>query len=424
MSRPEETIIIIGAGPKAMAIAAKSVARRKLGLRAPRIHIIEKHQIGANWKGTVGFTNGKMELGTSPEKDIGFPYQSAPELNREMWKFSWSAYLIETGEYSSWIDRGKPAPTHEKWAAYLWYVSSQFDSSVTLTLGDVTAISIVEETWEVTYRSPDGAEKVAGGTGLVVTGPGKTRMNLSVDPLASEHVYDLETFWKQINAKGCLGRAARVAIVGAGENAASCLLALNTAYGNSIEVDVVSPFGSLFSRGESHFENRVYSDPQAGKWGRLSLKDRKEFISRTDLGVFSLHAMELMRKMPNVNVVPGRALSVRKRTGDDGLELAVSYAEEQEVQRYDKVILATGFDQVSFIADLLTKEAAAQIRNTGLESFTSEGVSPHIRSDLSLGTLTPKLHLPMVAGLTQGPGYANLSSLGRLSDKILEGYIA
>ncbi len=41
-----------------------------------------------------------------------------------------------------------------------------------------------------------------------------------------------------------------------------------------------------------------------------------------------------------------------------------------------------------------------------------------------LSGLTPPLHLPVVAGLAQGPGFPNLSCLGLLSDRILRRYVA
>jgi mycobactin lysine-N-oxygenase len=37
--------------------------------------------------------------------------------------------------------------------------------------------------------------------------------------------------------------------------------------------------------------------------------------------------------------------------------------------------------------------------------------------------LTPALHLPMLAGLAQGPGFPNLSCLGLLSDRVLRRYV-
>ena len=44
--------------------------------------------------------------------------------------------------------------------------------------------------------------------------------------------------------------------------------------------------------------------------------------------------------------------------------------------------------------------------------------------DLSVAGLCPPLHLPVVAGLAQGPGFPNLSCLGLLSDRILRRYVA
>ena len=39
---------------------------------------------------------------------------------------------------------------------------------------------------------------------------------------------------------------------------------------------------------------------------------------------------------------------------------------------------------------------------------------------LAVEKLAPALHLPMLAGLAQGPGFPNLSSLGLLADRILQ----
>ena len=38
--------------------------------------------------------------------------------------------------------------------------------------------------------------------------------------------------------------------------------------------------------------------------------------------------------------------------------------------------------------------------------------------------MSPPLHLPVLAGLAQGPGFPNLSCLGLLSDRILRRYVA
>jgi mycobactin lysine-N-oxygenase len=43
--------------------------------------------------------------------------------------------------------------------------------------------------------------------------------------------------------------------------------------------------------------------------------------------------------------------------------------------------------------------------------------------DLSIAGLAPPLHVPVIAGLAQGPGFPNLSCLGLLSDRILRRYV-
>ena len=44
--------------------------------------------------------------------------------------------------------------------------------------------------------------------------------------------------------------------------------------------------------------------------------------------------------------------------------------------------------------------------------------------DLAVTDLRPPLHLPVLAGLAQGPGFPNLSCLGLLSDRVLRRYVA
>ena len=56
------------------------------------------------------------------------------------------------------------------------------------------------------------------------------------------------------------------------------------------------------------------------------------------------------------------------------------------------------------------------------QSFNAGAIEHALAEDLSLAGFTPKLHLPMLAGLAQGPGFPNLSCLGLLADRILSSY--
>jgi mycobactin lysine-N-oxygenase len=87
---------------------------------------------------------------------------------------------------------------------------------------------------------------------------------------------------------------------------------------------------------------------------------------------------------------------------------------------YDYVVVARGFDALWFRKlldeDTYTRMAAVT------QSFDARAIEHAIAVDLSLEDFTPKLHLPMLAGLAQGPGFPNLSCLGLLSDRILASY--
>src|SRR4051812_10486451 len=108
-------IAVIGGGPKAASLAAKSHVLRKRRHPCPEIVILEKDEPGAHWTGSHGFTTGMQRLGTPPEKDVGFPYNvdlRDPSITRTLFRdYSWLSYQIfSRNSYSEWIDRGRPHP--------------------------------------------------------------------------------------------------------------------------------------------------------------------------------------------------------------------------------------------------------------------------------------------------------------------------
>src|SRR6195256_864170 len=139
------TLAILGAGAKAVAVAAKASALPDMGPDIPEVPdviAVERTGVGANWQASGGWTDGAHRLGTSPEKDVGFPYRSAlvPRRNREvderMTRYSWQSYLIATAAFAEWIDRGRPAPPHRKWSQYLGWVADQVGMKVVHGEGD------------------------------------------------------------------------------------------------------------------------------------------------------------------------------------------------------------------------------------------------------------------------------------------------
>ncbi len=179
-------------------------------------------------------------------------------------------------------------------------------------------------------------------------------------------------------------------------------------------LDVLTARGVLYSRGESYEENRFYSDP--GDWPRLAEAHRREFLERTDRGVFSLQAEAALNQARGFRTLAGRAVAVEAREQD--VIVTIAYGEERERVAYDAVVVAIGFDGRWFEA-LLGGNASSRYR----DALGGGELERHIDLDLSVAGLAP-LHLPVMAGLAQGPGFPNLSCLGLLSDRVLRRYVA
>jgi mycobactin lysine-N-oxygenase len=178
---------------------------------------------------------------------------------------------------------------------------------------------------------------------------------------------------------------------------------------------VLTSRGVLYSRGESYDENRLYSDP--GDWPRLAEAHRREFLERTDRGVFSLQAEAALNQARGFRTLAGRAAAIEAREQD--VIVTIEYGNERERVAYDGVVVAIGFDGRWFEA-LLGEDASARY----WAALGGEDLQQVIDTDLSVAGLTPPLHLPVMAGLAQGPGFPNLSCLGLLSDRILRRYVA
>jgi mycobactin lysine-N-oxygenase len=179
-------------------------------------------------------------------------------------------------------------------------------------------------------------------------------------------------------------------------------------------IDVLTSRGVLYSRGESYDENRFYSDP--GEWPRLAESHRREFLERTDRGVFSLQAEATLRQSRGFRTLAGRAAEIE--AGERQVIVTIEYDDEEERVAYDLVVVAIGFE-ARWFETLLGAEARGRLDNV----LAGAMLERHIDVDLSIAGLYPPLHVPLLAGLSQGPGFPNLSCLGLLSDRILRRYV-
>lgn len=410
-------LAVVGCGPKALSIAAKARVLKDLGIADIDVTVYEKYRIAAYWTGSFGFTDGLQLLGTPPEKDIGFPYRShfGKLVDQELLKYSWNAFLIDRQVYGAWIDRNKPHPTHREWASYLQWVAERIN--VDLRRQEITSVVPEDSGFQITAQKRDGSSSATSSgyvTGVVFTGPGHPlKIHDHQDHEWSEDIINGQNFWQRIAIFSHLDDS-EIAIVGSGETAASIVTALlDTA--PEVRINIINRHGTLYTRGESYHENRYFTDPTG--WHDLDIVDRDDFMRRTDRGVFSVASKKYIDTSNNITVITGNVRHLE--SNGDSVSVHVQRLKgnvyETFVYTYKKVIVAIGFDALSaleVLPDHMRPRKKAKYIREKIDTFLRIP-----RLDTEDGEdLMWNIHMPMMAGLSQGPGFSNLSCLGELSE--------
>ena len=303
------TLAVIGAGAKGIAIAAKARALAAAGLDPPRVILVERGRPAGTWTGQQGYTSGLLPLGTPPEKDIGYPYPeswgaASATVTGAMMAYSWPRYLIARGAYADWVDRGRLRPAHREWGGYLRQAA--LASQAEIVADEVTRLEAGDGTWRLGQAG--GGELEADG--VVVTGAGPP-VRIPGQPRDHPLVLDGRTYWQHAGRLDSHARS--ICVVGNGETAAWIVISLAERCHEHSAIDVLTSRGVLFSRGESYDENRFYSDP--GDWPRLAESHRREFLERTDRGVFSVQAEATLNKLGGYRTLAGRAVHIAAAGG-------------------------------------------------------------------------------------------------------------
>jgi mycobactin lysine-N-oxygenase len=415
------TLAVLGAGPKGLAIAAKRAALLETGQQVPDLVLIDRAGVAAHWSGVSGYTDGRQILSTPPEKDLGYPYApswgpASRRVTDQALRWSWQSYLIHQGSLAEWIDRGQPRPSHGQWHDYLRWVAEQL--RLEPILAKVTGIDLVEGRWRLSARRTSTGERLElDSDGLVPTGPG-TPVRVPGQPDGHPRVLDGRSFWTAGTKLAAAGPL-EVCVVGSGETAGSITSALLRLLPEGSVIELVSEHGVLYTRGESFMENRFYSDPVAAGWRRLAERHRREFLKRTDRGVFSVQVQEVLDRVGTVRTLAGRV--TRLEPVEPKIIVEVDYERQRERLAFDLVVVAIGFDPLWFVP-LLSPSARGALTDALAGPPARTALERVIGHDLAVPGLLPRLHLPNLAGLAQGPGFPNLSCLGLLADRILAAY--
>lgn len=418
-----QRIGIVGGGAKAAAICAKAACLRDLFSLPIEVVVFERTKLGAAWDGRHGYTDGRQQLCTPAERDVGYPYSldsfGAEVASAMQARFSWPAFAVASDRMADWVDRGRPSPTHGEFAAYIDFCIR--DSGAALVYGAVDRLTINGRRWDVGYVDRDTSarriEQDFDGIVMTSTGPAASRIAKVADP----RIFDGVTFWQALDGVTAMARAALepIVIIGSGGTAAATAGWL-ARLGLDIEIVILGNQAALFARTDSVFENRAFRNPDI--WASLSVDDRRGFTDRLTRGAVWSNVLDVLAHAPAVSYRPGLAKAVRHEppndpTGELFVEFTTSGAPGVVLSQPASLVMdATGFDATWF-APLLPAAARDELlRDTR-----------RMRSDMP-ASLTlplagaPRLHAPMLSQAVS-PAFTSLMALGDLSDAILRPYV-
>jgi mycobactin lysine-N-oxygenase len=425
----ESDILIVGAGAKAAAIGAKVHVINTLGLAEISMTVIEKTEPAASWLGRNGMTSGEEPLAIPPIKDVGFPYQSSrqfgetgDEIDAALLPFTWQRYAMERHEYAAWVNSGSPSILHRDYGEYLGWVLGRATEGISIYDGRVTEVSLVEDRglWQVEVAERGRAEDPERhyGRNLVLTGPGVHR-HFPHDPDVESRVFHCDSRREEFE-RVPEDEEVEIAIVGGGESALSALVFLRDLRPKA-RLIVYTPTLPL-SRGESFLENRVFADPDNVGWEHLDIETRRDFVKHCDRGVFDQTVLARIADDDHLSFIAGRAVHVALSDDGEGAQLEFeSPSEGMCSERYDFVINCTGFDLLRQLRGLFPDAVRDQVEEQCGPLWDGPPKSEvPIGRALELKDVHPRLHIPGLGGLSQGPGFANLGSLGLLANRVLQ----
>jgi len=422
---PAQKIAVIGGGAKAAALAAKARCINSVHQRELEITIFERSAIGANWDGEHGYTDGLQRLCTPAERDLGFPYDSAPfgaGVTAAMQAvFSWHAVVAASTDvvcederwedYGEWLDLGRKPPRHRTFARYLRHAVDKAQAAV--RIGTVEKIELQGDRWAIRHAPPIGPATVDAFDGLVFTGPGPAK----TPRIGDDHLFNGETFWRNLDrVRDVLdgGSPHPVVLVGGGGTTAAIAAWFAGNYPDR-EVHIVAKHGTLFLRTHNYFESRMFSRSEA--WAGLSHDEKTAFVKRLNRGVVWASVLDVLENARALVIDPGEVANIRREAMGGRSTLVVDIVGKAGPLDAALVVDGGGFDPWwfrSLMPDAVQRATATDAQRLTLEAAMADDLSITVPG-------CPRFHVPMVATAV-GAGLSSLMALGEMSDAVLSCY--
>ncbi|BCG25199.1 L-ornithine N(5)-monooxygenase [Pseudomonas tohonis] len=356
MTQPLNTalhdLIGIGFGPSnlALAIALQERARHQGALDA----LFLDKQADYRWHGNTLVTQSELQI--SFLKDL-------VSLRNPTSPYSFVNYLHQHGRLVDFINLGTFYPCRMEFNDYLRWVAGQFQEQSRYGEEVLAIEPVLEgqrvEALRVISRDAGGETHVRATRAVVVSAGGTARIPQAFRHLKDDaRVFHHSQYLERIARQPCVGgKPMRIAIIGGGQSAAEAFIDLNDSY-PSVQVDMILRGSALKPADDSPFVNEVFSPEFTDLIFNQTGAERERFIREYHNTNYSVVDIDLIERIygifyrQKVSGIRRHAFHIlstveRANAGADGIELVLrnNASGEQSVQRYDAVVLATGYER-------------------------------------------------------------------------------
>lgn len=345
-------LIGVGFGPSNLALAI-ALEEHAQALGAVDALFLDK-QADYRWHGNTLVSQSELQI--SFLKDL-------VTLRNPTSPYSFVNYLREHGRLVDFINLGTFYPCRMEFNDYLRWVAGHFAGQCRYG-EEVLAIEPLlrqgqVESLLVRSRDGQGEEQLRAARAVVVSAGGTPRIPAAFAQLKGDaRVFHHAQYLERMSRQPCGdGAPMRIAIIGGGQSAAEAFIDLNDSF-PSVQVDLILRGSALKPADDSPFVNEVFAPGFTDLIFNQDNAERERLIREyhnTNYSVVDIDLIERIygifyrQKVSGVQRHVFRNLSAVERASADGqgIELALRNLANGEIgqQRYDLVILATGYER-------------------------------------------------------------------------------